>query len=323
MTATRERTFSALRALPSLTAATTAMFGCASILLVLGAIAWQPGKNPRWLIVSLAFVSLLFVVWALKRGPRFTRVEALGMASIQLFAIGCLTWTTHLPMGAFANGTVLPIIGVYVTWFLHPIAGRIVLFFGAAWWFVAILHQDRSVLIPFAITLLVQTIIAIEVLSRVKARMDRVARTDALTGTLNRLGVTEIVERELNRASRKDESLCVVAVDLDGLRTVNNTLGHLAGDRLLESSSRHWSKGMRRRDSIGRVGGDEFLFVLPSTSPQEADLMMRRLAETSPGAWSAGIAKATSSDTFESILERADRRMYEQKAARQSTEVPR
>lgn len=314
----RDQPLSALRALPPLVAATATMFGCAFLLLMAGVIMWEPGRNPRWVMIGLAVAALLFVAWTLARGSRFTRSEALGMVTIQLFAIGCLTWTTHLTLGAFANGTVLPIIGVYVIWFLHPLAGRIVLFFGAVWWLAAILHQDRPALVPFAISLLAQTIIATEVLSRFKRRTDRVARTDSLTGTLNRLGVTEILERELHRATRRDEPLCVVAIDLDGLRTVNNTLGHTAGDRLLERSSRHWTEGMRRRDAIGRIGGDEFLFVLPSTSAAEADQMIRRLAETSPDAWSAGIAKAESNDTVASILERADRRMYVQKAARQS-----
>jgi diguanylate cyclase (GGDEF)-like protein len=108
----------------------------------------------------------------------------------------------------------------------------------------------------------------------------------------------------------------VVAVDLDGLRTINNTRGHAAGDQLLVSTSRHWSKGVRRRQVIGRIGGDEFVFVLPSTSADQAEEMMSGLAATSPGAWSAGVAVAGSQDTVESILERADQLMYLQKAAR-------
>lgn len=318
MSTKRESPISALRALPSLTAATAVMFGSASLLLIVGAVLWEPGKNPRWVIASLAAVSVLFVVWVLVRGSRLRSSEALFLAAVQLFVIGALTWTTELALGAFANGTVLPIIGIYVIWFLHPVAGRVVLFFGSAWWFAAILHHDSSALMPFAVSLLGQTIISTEVLARIKRQMDRVARTDPLTGVLNRLGVTEVLERELAKASRGKEQLCVVAIDLDGLRTINNTLGHTAGDQLLERSCQHWSERMRRRDAIGRIGGDEFLFVLPGTSLNEADQIMYRLAVSSPGAWSAGVALALRGETVESILERADRRMYVQKAARQS-----
>lgn len=308
----------ALRALPTLTAATMTMFGSGSVLLVAGAVMWEPGKNPRWVITTLASVSLLFMVWVLMRGSRFTKSEALLMSAAQLFTIGALTWTTDLPLGAFANGTVLPIVGVYVVWFLHPVAGRVILLFGAAWWFAAILHHDGSDLVPFAVSLLVQTILSTEVLSRIKRQMDRVARTDPLTGTLNRLGVTEVLERELARSSRRSQTVSIVAVDLDGLRAVNNTFGHTAGDRLLESSSHHWSEQMRRGDVIGRIGGDEFLFVFPSTSHDEATMIMRRLAESSPGAWSAGVTVAENGESVESVMERADRLMYVQKAARQS-----
>lgn len=318
MSTERERAFAALRALPTLTAATAMMFGSASVLLVVGAILWEPGKNPRWVITTLAVVSLVFVSWVLTRGKHLTQLEALFMVAVQLFVIGALTWSTDLALGAFANGTVLPIIGIYAIWFLHPIAGRAVLFLGAVWWFAAILHQHDSALVPFAFSLLAQTIVSTEVLARIKRQMDRVARTDPLTGTLNRRGITEVLERELDRALRRKENLCVVAIDLDGLRMVNNTFGHNAGDQLLESSSRHWRERMRRRDVIGRIGGDEFLFVLPLTSAEEANRMMRRLAETSPGAWSAGVALAKSGETVESILERADQRMYVQKVARQT-----
>lgn len=318
MSSERQGPLAALRALPTLTLATAMMFGSASVLLVAGVVAWEPGKNPRWVIVGLAAASMLLVLWALARGRRLTQAEALSMVAVQLFVIGTLTWSTNLTLGAFANGTVLPIIGIYVIWFLPAVAGRVVLFFGAAWWFGAIVYRHDSSLVPFALSLLAQAIVATEVLGGIKRQLDRVARTDPLTGTLNRRGITEVLERELGRAVRSGEKLCVVAIDLDGLREVNNTQGHHAGDKLLETASRHWRERMRRGDTIGRIGGDEFLFVLPSTSLEDADQMMDRLAETSPGAWSAGVAMAKGDETAASILERADRRMYAHKAARQS-----
>ncbi len=318
MRTSNEGAWAALRALPPLTSATATMYGCGSVLLVAGAVTWEPGKNPRWVISSLAVLAVVFFAWTMLRGRRFTRAEALVMTTAQLVTVGCLTWTTQLSIGAFANGTVLPIVGVYVIWFLHPVAGRVVLYSGAAWWFAAIVHQESQLLVPFALSLLAQTVIAAEVFARIKGRMDRLARTDPLTGTLNRRGVTEVLEREMARASRRDESLSVVAVDLDGLREVNNSYGHKAGDRMLERASRHWSTSLRRRDTIGRTGGDEFLFVLPATSMEQADRIVERLSEASTVRWSAGIAMAKPGDSAESVLERADRRMYVAKAARQT-----
>ncbi|MFC5676968.1 sensor domain-containing diguanylate cyclase [Aeromicrobium endophyticum] len=311
------RLVTSLRELPPLTAATAAMYGSGAVLLLAGAATWEPGKNPRWVITSLAVLATAMFVWTLARGSRFTPREALAMTVVQLFVVGCLTWTTHLMLGAFANGTVLPIAGVYVIWFLHPVAGRVVLYLGASWWIVAIVHHERASLVTFAASVVAQTVVATEVFARIKQRMDRVARTDPLTGTLNRRGITEVLQRELERAQRRDRPISVVAIDIDGLREVNNTRGHRAGDEMLASVSRHWIEGVRRHDAIGRTGGDEFLLVLPGTSLEQARAIVRRLIDESPGRWSAGVAMAKPQDSAESMLDRADTRLYEAKSARQ------
>ncbi|MET0930344.1 MAG: GGDEF domain-containing protein [Aeromicrobium sp.] len=311
-----------LRALPPLTSVTAVLYGVGAMLLVSGAVTWVPGKNPRWVITSLAVLAVVFFLHTLARGRRFTTTEALVMVAAEFFTIGALTWTTDLTLGAFANGTTLPIVSAYVVWFMHPVAGRIVLYLGCLWWFIAILHHDSAALAGFGASLVVQTIVAAEVFSRIKGRMDGLARTDQLTGTLNRRGIAERLEQELARAVKRHRDLSIVAIDLDGLRAVNNAHGHTAGDRLLEASTRHWTDGLRRRDAIGRTGGDEFLIVLPGTTLDQAEQIIAELAVDSPGAWSSGIATAKPRDSAQSILERADRRMYRDKAARQGTDVP-
>jgi diguanylate cyclase (GGDEF)-like protein len=318
MTTRPEQLFADLRALPALTAVTALVYVSSAVVLTLNAALWHPDKNPRDAIGGLAVACVVLAVYVLARGKRFTDTEALVLVALKMYVVGRLTWSTDSSGGAMTHGAGLSVTGVYVMWFLHPVAGRVVLFFGAVWWFVAILHQDKPDLVPFAFALLAQAIVLTEVLSRVKRRMDQLARTDPLTGALNRLGLSEFLERELTKASRKGAPLCVIAVDLDGLRTVNNTLGHAAGDELLARSSRHFEEGIRRRDAVGRIGGDEFVLVLPSTTRSEADQMIRRLASTSPGTWSAGVATARTGDTVEAILSRADQLMYVQKAGRPS-----
>jgi diguanylate cyclase (GGDEF)-like protein len=310
------RVMRSLRRLPPLTTVTAVMYGSGSVLLVVGVLTWEPGKNPRWVISTLAAISLVFLSWTLLRGARLTRSEALVMSGVKLFVIGCLTWTTHLMLGAFANGTVLPIAGLYAVWFLHPVAGRVVLYAGIAWWSAAILQHGDATLVPFSASIVIQTVVATEVFARIKQRMDRVARTDPLTGTLNRRGITEVLQRELDRARRRDRPISVVAIDIDGLREVNNTRGHRAGDEMLESVSRHWIERVRQNDAIGRTGGDEFLLVLPGTSAEQAGAIVRRLTDDSPAAWSAGVAMAKPHDSAESMVERADSRLYEAKSAR-------
>lgn len=290
-------------------------------MLAVGAIAWEPSKNPRWVLAGLALVCLAFFVWSMVRGRRFTATEALVMTAVQVAAIGGMTWTTQLTVGAFANGTVLPIVGVYAIWFLHPVAGRVVLYLGALWWFVAILHQDDGSVVPLAACLVAQTVLAIEVLSCTKRRMERLAHVDPLTGALNRRGINAALDREIDHATRRGQPMSVVAVDVDGLREVNNTRGHRAGDQLLETLTRHWIDGLRRGDQMGRTGGDEFLFVLPLTGEDEAEAFVRRLASSSPGSWSAGVAVTKPGDTRTSLLDRADSRMYMAKGARRAAGV--
>jgi GGDEF domain-containing protein len=91
---------------------------------------------------------------------------------------------------------------------------------------------------------------------------------------------------------------------------------------LLASSTRHWIDRLRSRDAIGRTGGDEFLLILPGTTMEQAEHVVAGLVVGSPGAWSSGVAMAKPGDTTESLLERADRRMYRDKAARRSIDVP-
>jgi diguanylate cyclase (GGDEF)-like protein len=310
------------RGLPQITTATAVLYGCGALLLVAGTMTWVPGKNPRWVITSLAAVATLFLVWTLVRGHRFTRAEGLAMVAVEVVVVGGLTWNTDLTIGAYANGTALPVAAVYVVWFMHPVAGRIVLYLGTAWWLVAIAHHDDRSLMGFGISLVVQTVVATEVFALIKARMEHVARTDQLTGVLNRRGVSEILEHEMSRARKRGRPLSVVAIDLDGLRTVNNTHGHTAGDRLLEGATAQWKDRLRPGDRIGRTGGDEFVLVLPGTTGDEAAEIVDRLALGSPASWSSGVATVEPRDTVETVLDRADRRMYRTKKARRGTEMP-
>ncbi|MFI5429279.1 GGDEF domain-containing protein [Aeromicrobium sp. UC242_57] len=227
-----------------------------------------------------------------------------------------MTWNTNQDLGALANGTALPILGAYAVWFLRWPAGRTLFYAGVVLWFVAILSRDNTALTGFALTLVVETVIATEVFWWIKTRMDRLVRTDPLTGVLNLRGVTEALDREMSRSSRRQIPLSVVSIDLDGLRALNNTLGHRAGDDLLQAVTEHWQREIRKFDVIGRTGGDEFVMVLPETSMDVAERVVERLARTSPGQWSAGVAEVKPGDSVETVLERADQRMYVDKAAR-------
>ena len=105
---------------------------------------------------------------------------------------------------------------------------------------------------------------------RLVGRLSGAARTDALTGILNRRAFEERFEEELARASRENRPLTVAVGDLDGFKLVNDRLGHQAGDEALRRVARELDRWKRRSDVTARIGGEEFALLLPGVDEQGA-----------------------------------------------------
>ncbi|HEY4356116.1 MAG TPA: GGDEF domain-containing protein [Acidobacteriaceae bacterium] len=154
--------------------------------------------------------------------------------------------------------------------------------------------------------------------------MERSARSDALTGALNRRGIEEVLKSELDRASRSGTPLTVALIDIDEFKTVNDTWGHPFGDMILRDVASCIISNLRSYDTCGRIGGDEFMVILPGSSAtasaqicerilhQVAGLPPRRRGALSPTV-SLGFTEYDPSDTPESIVARADRALYDAK----------
>ncbi|MEK7468594.1 MAG: GGDEF domain-containing protein [Planctomycetota bacterium] len=97
------------------------------------------------------------------------------------------------------------------------------------------------------------------------ARLELEATTDPLTGVHNRRFVLEELDKAAARAQRSAEPVAVVMFDMDNFKAVNDTQGHLAGDKLLKDVAAALNDSLRRGDTLGRYGGDEFLLVAPGT----------------------------------------------------------
>jgi two-component system, cell cycle response regulator len=105
------------------------------------------------------------------------------------------------------------------------------------------------------------------------------ATHDGLTGLLNRTAVMEALRAELGRASRAHQPISVVLTDLDYFKKVNDTYGHLVGDSVLAESAARMKATLRCYDSLGRYGGEEFLFVLPGCAAEGAAQQAERIRE--------------------------------------------
>lgn len=146
-------------------------------------------------------------------------------------------------------------------------------------------------------------------------RLERLSLTDELTGLPNRRAWNEGLLRELARARRRDEPLCVALLDLDSFKSFNDAFGHPAGDALLREIAHAWNGLLRGSDLLARYGGEEFALAFPSWPLASALSVVDRLRAATPGALtcSAGLAAWKKDEAPEQLTDRADAALYEAK----------
>ena len=114
-------------------------------------------------------------------------------------------------------------------------------------------------------------------LREVNAQLEKYAVLDPLTDVYNRRGLQQILTREIHSAERKGTSLIALVMDIDDLKKVNDTLGHPCGDVVIKEVAKKIKDSIRISDYIGRIGGDEFVLLLPETPLEEAVKLAERL----------------------------------------------
>ena len=103
------------------------------------------------------------------------------------------------------------------------------------------------------------------------------AGTDSLTGLLNRAGFSERIENEFNRGSRMGGVLAIGFIDCDNFKKFNDSRGHMAGDELLMATAKRLRQSVRSYDAVARMGGDEFAVMLPEITPENAEIVAKRI----------------------------------------------
>jgi diguanylate cyclase (GGDEF)-like protein len=153
--------------------------------------------------------------------------------------------------------------------------------------------------------------------------VEQISRLDPLTSLLNRLSFVEVAEKMLARARKHNSKLTLMFIDVDRFKSINDSYGHVQGDRVLCELSRILKGSIRSDDAAGRFGGDEFVLVLNDTSIEHATLVADRIQQETMR-WvaasefdislSIGIGEApTHGDCLEELLLKVDRAMYDTK----------
>ena len=145
--------------------------------------------------------------------------------------------------------------------------------------------------------------------------LERLALTDQLTGLPNRRAWEEALQRELSRADRDGNPVCVAVIDLDEFKHFNDEHGHQAGDAQLSEAARAWQRELRASDLLARYGGEEFTAVIPASPLETATTVVERLRLATPVGLtaSAGLACWDRTETAAGLFGRADAALYEAK----------
>jgi diguanylate cyclase (GGDEF)-like protein len=253
----------------------------------------------------------------------------LAFGIVLLLLIGFFDYITGVEI-SFSILYLGPIL--LITWKIGRKAGILMSIFGAIIWFIsdnAEAHYSHF-LIPYWNALVRGGFFLITsiMLSRLKSDLEKekeLGRIDPLTGVSNSRSFYEMASAEIERSKRHGHILSVAYIDLDEFKRINDSMGHSTGDQLLNQVASIMKNTLRRTDVTARVGGDEFILLMPETDQETAKIVVERLQKNLlesmnsngwPITFSIGIATFMNMPkSVNDMVKEADNLMYRVKEA--------
>ncbi len=155
-----------------------------------------------------------------------------------------------------------------------------------------------------------------------KQELERLSITDKLTNVFNRRKLDEELNKEFERAKRYNQSLSIMLMDIDFFKKVNDTYGHQTGDNVLQTVANLLKENIRKSDTLGRYGGEEFMIVCPQSHKEEVFLLAEKLRkrvesfvfdEVQTLTISIGVAMNDGDKLAQDIVKKADEALYQAK----------
>lgn len=264
---------------------------------------WPGHANAPWRAASISLLSLVCLLFIGRTIYRHLQREIRRNRWMALFVVPSLFGA--LVMGHRAVTALIDPSAVTQ----NSIAGNTINLPSAMLWVLLSLSQELTL---FGL-----------VIFKLGGQLRRAARHDRLTGLLNRHAMDDMLTQEQQRARRMSAPFSALMVDIDHFKSVNDRLGHAAGDHILRAVAQHLRKQLRATDLVSRWGGEEFLVLLPATQRAEACRLADKLCDSLrhlPIAWggadlrctvSIGVAQwRPASDSSDALLARADQALY-------------
>lgn len=284
-------------------------------------VQWNQGNTLLAVLLILFCLNALLVIAFL----RFRRHYFLKGRLFPLLAVVCATYSTaingHAGLywaypAAAALFFLLPLREATVTNLLFVTVMAVVSF-------VRFPEEDFwRITFSLGLTCLFAMIFA-WLVGRLQEELTRLATTDPLTGCLNRSQLADILNSQIQLRERYERVSSLILLDLDFFKSINDRWGHLAGDKVLTELSERIRSRLRESDQLFRIGGEEFMLVLPETRQRDAETLAQELlASISAHPFidsievtaSASVAEVARGETWSVWLNRADQSLYQAKS---------